>query len=62
MWLFLWKTAFIINPIYFFEDLLGFKLEVFPGVVLLSRRRLSGFPVDLAVGFGPGLSAMIFFL
>lgn len=28
---------------------------VFPGVFLLSRRRLSGLPVDFAIGFGPGL-------
>ncbi len=47
---------------YFFEDLLGFKLGLFPGVLLLSRRRLSSFPVDLAIGFGPGLSAMIVLL
>lgn len=47
---------------YFFEDLLGFKLRLFPGVLLLSRRRWSSFPVDLAFGFGPGLSAMIFLL
>lgn len=47
---------------YFFEDLLGFKLDLFPGVLLLSRRRLSSFPVDLAIGFGPGLSAMVVLL
>jgi hypothetical protein len=35
--------------------LCGFKLGVFPGVSLLSRRRLSGSPVDGAIGFGPGL-------
>ena len=29
-----------------------------PGVSLLSRRRLSGLPVDLAIGFGPGLIAI----
>jgi hypothetical protein len=28
-------------------------------VFLLSLRRLSGLPVDLAIGFGPGLIAMI---
>jgi hypothetical protein len=39
-------------------DLLGLRDGVFPGVVLLSRRRWSGFPVDFAIGFGPGLSAM----
>ncbi|MBV6289271.1 hypothetical protein, partial [Pseudomonas aegrilactucae] len=43
---------------YFFEDLLGFKSGLFPGVSLLSRRRLSTSPVDLAIGFGPGLSAI----
>lgn len=37
------------------EDLLGFNDGVFPGVLLLSRRRWSGFPVDLAIGLGPGL-------
>lgn len=31
---------------------------VLPGVSLLSRRRLSGLPVDLAIGLGPGLIAM----
>jgi hypothetical protein len=49
------------SVIYFFEgllDLLGLRDGVFPGVVLLSRRRWSGFPVDFAIGFGPGLSAM----
>jgi hypothetical protein len=39
-------------------DLLGLRDGVFPGVVLLSRRRWSGCPVDFAIGFGPGLSAM----
>ena len=34
-------------------------MGVFLGVSLLSRRRLSGMPVDLAIGFGPGLIAMI---
>ena len=43
---------------YFFEDLLGFKSGLFPCVPLLSRRRLSTSPVDLAIGFGPGLSAI----
>ncbi|NNO00337.1 hypothetical protein FKQ62_12915 [Vibrio sp. B1-2] len=32
-------VAFIVNKTYFFEDLLGFKSGVFPGVFLLSRRR-----------------------
>jgi len=44
---------------YFFEDLLGFTPGVFPGVFLLSRRRWSGLPVDFAIGFGPGLRAII---
>lgn len=30
-----------------------------PGVALLSRRRLSGFPVDFAMGLGPGLIAIL---
>jgi hypothetical protein len=38
----------------------GFNDGVFPGVSLLSRARLSGFPVDLAILFGPGLSGIIF--
>jgi hypothetical protein len=33
------KIAFIRSPFYFFVDLLGFNSGVFPGVVLLSRRR-----------------------
>lgn len=47
---------------YFSEDLLGFNLSVFPGVSLLSRRRLSSSPVDGATGFGPGLRLMIVIL
>ncbi|EDM44520.1 hypothetical protein SCB49_13150 [unidentified eubacterium SCB49] len=43
---------------YFFLRLGGFNDGVFPGVLLLSRARLSGFPVDLAILFGPGLSAI----
>lgn len=35
---------------------------MFPGVSLLSRRRLSGLPVDLAIGFGPVLIVMIVIL
>ena len=31
-----------------------------PGVNLLSRRRLSGFPVLLAIGLGPGFIPIIF--
>lgn len=42
-----------------FLCLCGLSVGVFPGVSLLSRRRLSGLPVDLAVGFGPGLMAII---
>lgn len=38
----------------------GFKDGVLPGVLLLSLARLSGFPVDLAILFGPVLSAIIF--
>lgn len=45
---------------YFFVDLLGFNEGVLPGVSLLSRRRLSGSPVDLAMGFGPGFKLMMF--
>lgn len=36
----------------------GFKEGVFPGVFLLSLCRLSGFPVESAILFGPGLSAI----
>ena len=32
-----------------------------PGVVLLSRWRWSGLPVEVAILFGPGLSAIILF-
>lgn len=46
----------------FFEDLLVLKSGLFPCVSLLSRRRLSTSPVDLAIGFGPGLSAIRFLL
>jgi hypothetical protein len=35
---------------------------VLPGVFLLSRLRWSGFPVDFAIGFGPGLRAIVVFL
>ena len=38
----------------------GFNEGVLPGVSLLSRWRLSGFPVDSAILLGPGLSAIIF--
>lgn len=57
-------TATVASPAttYFFEDLLGFKSGLFPCVSLLSRRRLSTSPVDLAIGFGPGLSAISFLL
>ncbi|MHB2800297.1 hypothetical protein ACYBZ1_25745, partial [Klebsiella pneumoniae] len=47
---------------YFFEDLLGFNLSVFPGVFLLSRWRLSGSPVESAIRFGPGLRPIIVIL
>lgn len=37
----------------------GFNEGVLPGVFLLSRCRLSGLPVDLAIRLGPGLSAIL---
>lgn len=43
---------------FYFFGLLGLRAGVLPGVFLLSRRRWSGLPVDLAIGFGPGLSDM----
>ena len=48
--------------VYYFFGFGGFNDGVFPGVSLLSLARLSGFPVDLAILFGPGLSAIIFCL
>jgi hypothetical protein len=51
---------FILNFNLLFFRFGGFKDGVFPGVSLLSLARLSGFPVDLAILFGPGLSAIIF--
>jgi hypothetical protein len=45
---------------FFFVDLLGLSEGVLPGVFLLSLCRRSGFPVDFAVLFGPGLIASIF--
>ena len=42
-----------------FLCLCGLRDGVFPGVSLLSRRRLSGFPVVFAMGLGPGLIAML---
>ena len=42
-----------------FLCLCGLSEGVFPGVPLLSRCRRSGFPVDFAVLFGPGLIQMI---
>lgn len=45
---------------YFFFGTGGFKEGVLPGVSLLSRCLRSGFPVESAVLFGPGLSAIIF--
>lgn len=38
---------------------LGFNPGVFPGVFLLSRLRLSGLPVESAIGFGPSLRAIL---
>lgn len=52
----------LLATTYFFEGLLGFKSGLFPCVSLLSRRRLSTSPVDLAIGFGPGLRAIRFLL
>jgi hypothetical protein len=43
---------------YFFLG--GFNDGVFAGVSLLSLARLSASPVDLAILFGPVLSAIIF--
>jgi hypothetical protein len=37
------------------EDFDGFNNGVLPGVFLLSRWRWSGFPVEVATLFGPGL-------
>ena len=45
---------------YFFLGFGGFKNWEFPGVSLLSLSYLSDFPVDLAILFGPGLSAIVF--
>lgn len=56
------KIALISIITYFFEDLLGFNPGVFPGVFLLSRLRLSGLPVESAIGFGPGFKAIIIIL
>ena len=43
-----------------FVDFDGFNDGVFPGVLLLSRWRLSGLPVDLAVLLGPGFNPIVF--
>ena len=45
-------------------DLDGFNDGALPGVPLLSSLRWSGFPVEVATLFGPGLIALmvIFFL
>jgi hypothetical protein len=51
-----------IDYTYFLFRFGGFKNGVFPGVSLLSLARLSGFPVDLAILFGPGLSAIVLVL
>jgi len=45
--------------VYFFFGTGGFKDGVLPGVSLLSRCLQSCFPVESAVLFGPGLSAII---
>ena len=45
-----------------FLCLCGLREGVLPGVSLLSRRRLSGFPVDFAMGLDPGLIAILAFL
>jgi hypothetical protein len=37
----------------------SFSTGVFFGVSLLSRRRLSGLPVDFAIGLGPGLIVIL---
>ncbi|HLF51262.1 hypothetical protein [Flavobacterium sp.] len=50
-------SIFIIY--HFFFGTGGFNEGVLPGVSLLSRCRLSGFPVESAILFGPGLSAII---
>lgn len=50
-------SIFIIN--HFFLGTGGFNEGVFPGVSLLSRCRLSGFPVESAILFGPGFSGII---
>jgi len=42
------------------ELLEGFNDGVFPGVLLLSRWRWSGFPVDVAILFGPVFSPIVF--
>lgn len=50
------------NKFYFFVCccfLGGFKDGVFPRLSLLSRCRSSGLPVEIAIHFGPGLSAMV---
>gem|GEM_PF-4690627 len=48
--------------VYFFELLEGFRLGVFPGVLLLSRCRRSGFPVESAILFGLDFNAIIHLL
>lgn len=53
-----WRSAALSFHFGGLLDLLGLRDGVLPGVVLLSRRRRSGFPVDFAIGLGPGLSAM----
>jgi hypothetical protein len=45
--------------LFFVVDFDGFNDGVLPGVLLLSCWRWSGFPVEVAVLFGPGFSAII---
>jgi hypothetical protein len=52
----------LVLTYFFFLGLGGFKEGVLPGVSLLSLARLSGSPVDLAILFGPGLSAIVVYL
>lgn len=53
----LYRVFFTIQPLLYLPGLClcGLSEGVFPGVSLLSRWRLSGFPVESAVLFGPGL-------
>lgn len=51
-------TSSILLP-YLFVLFEGFREGVFPGVFLLSRWRRSGFPVEIAIRFGPGFNPII---